>query len=58
VGVDVGNFVTVGAVVFVGPTVGVFKNDRSNGRAEHPVMIRARRRDTVFFTIVLCMVPQ
>jgi hypothetical protein len=52
VAVEVGNFVTVGAIVFVGPTVAVFKNDRSKGRAEHPVIIRARNRDRICFTLV------
>jgi hypothetical protein len=48
-----GKRVTVGSTVFDGPTVGVFRKDKSTGRAEHPVMMMARRRVTVFF-----MVPQ
>ena len=59
VGVADGNNVTVGAVVFVGAAVAVFRNDKStSGKAEHPVMMIARRRDTIFFTFMLCMVPQ
>jgi len=54
VAVDVGKLVTVGAIVFVGPVVGVSKIERSTAsKAEHPVIIKARRSDKVFF-----MVPQ
>ena len=53
VGVAVGNSVTVGATVFVGAAVAVFRNDRStSGRAEHPVSMIARRIDMVLFTLV------
>jgi hypothetical protein len=58
VGVDEGKLVTVGRGVSVGPTVAGVRKERSMGRAEHPVMMRARRSDKVFFTIVLYMVPQ
>jgi len=53
VGVDVGNLVTVGTSVSVGPAVAGVRNERSTGRAEQPVMMNARKSD-----IVLFMVPQ
>ena len=51
----VGMRVTVGCGVSVGTGVAGVRKDRSEGNAEHPVRMIARRMMTVFFAGVLCM---